>query len=174
MVKSSGDNLTGQVATRLQTPQVVLVSDANGNPVTGVTVTWAAASGGGSVDPATSTTDANGHAQTFRTPGILIGTRTTTATATIAGKDTTVTFSISATSAGAPQMTPAGGAGQTGTVGTTLPTQLSVRVADQFNNPVAGVTVTWTPAIGSGSVHPTSSTSNVRGLAPASCTLRTA
>src|SRR5437667_2981489 len=67
LVKSSGDNLTGQVATRLQTPHVVLVSDANSNPVAGVTVTWAAASGGGSVDPTTSTTDANGHAQTFRT-----------------------------------------------------------------------------------------------------------
>src|SRR5205823_4965407 len=50
MTKSSGDNLTGQVATRLQTPHVVLVSDANSNPVAGVTVTWAAASGGGSVD----------------------------------------------------------------------------------------------------------------------------
>src|SRR5438132_6739173 len=56
MAKSSGDNLTGQVAMRLQTPHVVLVSDANGNPVAGVTVTWAAASGGGSVDPVTSTT----------------------------------------------------------------------------------------------------------------------
>src|SRR5205085_573198 len=85
MAKSSGDNLTGQVATRLQTPHVVLVSDANGNPVAGVTVTWAAGSGGGSVDPATSTTDVNGHAQTFRTLGILIGTQTTTATATVAG-----------------------------------------------------------------------------------------
>src|SRR5437016_6088185 len=171
MAKSSGDNLTGQVATRLQTPHVVLVSDANGNPVTGVMVTWAAASGGGSVDPATSTTDANGHAQTFRTLGILIGTQTTTATATIAGKDTTVTFSISATAAGASQMTAAGGDGQTGTVGTTLPTQLSVRVADQFNNPVAGVTVTWTPATGSGSVTPTTSTSNTSGIAATTWTL---
>src|SRR5207302_1256881 len=131
MAKSSGDNLTGQVATRLQTPHVVLVSDANGNPVAGVSVTWAAASGGGSVDPVTSITDANGHAQTFRTLGILIGTQTTTATATIAGKDTTVTFSINATAAGASQMTAAGGDGQTGTVGTALPTQLSVRVTDQ-------------------------------------------
>src|SRR5205807_2221790 len=174
MAKSSGDNLTGQVATRLQTPHVVLVSDPNGNPVTGVTVTWAAASGGGSVDPATSTTDANGHAQTFRTLGILIGTQTTTATATIAGKDTTVTFSISATAAGASQMTPAGGDGQTGTVGTTLPTQLSVRVADQFNNPVAGVTVTWTPATGSGSVNPTTSTSDGSGIAATTWTLGTA
>src|SRR5205085_199208 len=174
MAKSSGDNLTGQVATRLQTPHVVLVSDANGNPVAGVTVAWAVGSGGGSVDPATSTTDANGHAQTFRTLGILIGTQTTTATATIAGKDTTVTFSISATAAGASQMTRAGGDGQTGTVGTALPTQLSVRVTDQFNNPVAGVTVTWTPATGSGSVNPTTSTSNGSGIAATTWTLGTA
>src|SRR5438128_4615151 len=173
MVTSSGDNLTGQVATRLQTPHVVRVSDANGNPVSGVTVTWAAASGGGSVDPTTSTTDANGHAQTFRTLGILIGTQTTTATATIGGTATTVTFSISATAAGASRMTAAGGDGQTGTVGTTLPTPLSVRVADQFNNPVAGVTVTWTPASGSGSVNPPTSTSNASGIASTAWTLGT-
>src|SRR3989442_839555 len=173
MAKCSGDNLTGQVATRLQTPHVVLVSDANGNPVTGVTVTWAAASGGGSVDPTTSTTDANGHAQTFRTLGIVIGTQTTTATATIGGTATTVTFSISATAAGASQMTAAGGDGQTGTVGTTLPTPLSVRVADQFNNPVAGVPVTWTPASGSGSVNPPTSTSNASGIASTAWTLGT-
>src|SRR5438094_10143389 len=173
MARSSGDNLTGQVATRLQTPHVVLVSDANGNPVAGVTVAWAAGSGGGSVDPATSTTDGNGHAQTFRTLGILIGTQTTTATATIAGKDTTVTFSINATAAGASQMTQAGGDGQTGTVGTTLPTQLSARVADLFNNPVGGVSVTWTPATGSGSVNPTTSTSNGSGIATTTWTLGT-
>src|SRR5438105_14718001 len=47
-------------------------------------------------------------------------------------------------------------------------------VADQFNNPVAGVTVTWTPAIGSGSVNPTSSTSNGSGIAVTTWTLGTA
>src|SRR5439155_10999628 len=171
LAKSSGDNLPGQVATRLQTPHVVVVSDANGNPVAGVTVTWAAASGGGSVDPTTATADADGHAQTFRTLGVLLGTQTTTATATIAGKDTTVTFTISATAAGASQMTAAGGDGQTGTVGTPLPTQLAVRVADQFNNPVAGVTVTWTPGSGRGAVNPPMSTSNASGIAATSWTL---
>src|SRR2546426_11971856 len=65
------------------------------------------------------------------------------------------------------------GDGQTGIVGTTLPTQLSVRVADQFNNPVAGVTVTWTPATGSGSVNPTTSTSNGSGIAATTWTLGT-
>src|SRR5207237_6189326 len=143
-------------------------------PVAGTTVTWAAASGGGSVDPATSTTDASGHAQTFRTLGILIGTQTTSATATIAGKDTTVTFSINATASGASQMTRAGGDGQTGTVGTALPTQLSVRVTDQFNNPVAGVTVTWTPATGSGKVDPTTAPSEGGGNAAKTWTLATA
>src|SRR5207249_8102859 len=61
--------------------------------------------------------------------------------------------------------------GQTGTVGTTLPTQLAVRVADLFNNPVAGITVTWTPASGSGSVNPTTSTSNASGIAATTWTL---
>src|SRR5207249_2137056 len=174
LVKSSGDNLTGQVATRLQTPHVVLVSDATGNPVAGVTVTWAAASGGGSVDPTTATTDANGHAQTVRTLGLVIGTQTTTATATIGGTATTVTFSITATAAGASQMTAAGGDGQTGTVGATLPTPLAVRVADQFNNPVAGVTVTWTPPSGSGAVNPPTSTTDGSGIATTRWTLGTA
>src|SRR5439155_418650 len=173
LVKSSGDNLTGPVATRLQPPHVVLVSDANGNAVEGATVTWTAASGGGSVDPTPSTTDVNGHSQTFRTLGVLIGTQTTTATATIGATATTVTFSISATAAGASQMTAAGGEGQTGTVGTTLPTQLAVRVADLFNNPVAGVTVTWTPASGSGAVTPPTSTSNASGVASTAWTLGT-
>src|SRR5439155_1147602 len=145
MVKSSGDDLTGPVATRLQTPHIVLVSDANSNPVAGVTVTWAAASGGGSVDPATSTTDVNGHAQTFRTLGVLIGTQTTTATATIGGTATTVTFSISATAA----------AGQP-----------SVIVRDANGNPVGGVSVTFAVASGGGTVTPTTSvTTGANGIA---------
>src|SRR5204863_347993 len=117
--------------TAVSPPPSVIGKDASGNPVGGVAVTFTPAAGSGT------------------------GTQTTTATATVAGKDTTVTFSINATAAGASQMTRAGGDGQTGTVGTTLPTQVSVRVTDQFNNPVAGVTVTWTPATGSGSVNPT-------------------
>src|SRR5205807_977383 len=163
MAKSSGDNLTGQVATRLQTPHVVLVSDANGNPVAGVTVAWAAGSGGGSVDPATSTTDANGHAQTFRTLGILIGTQTTTATATVAGKDTTVTFSITATGAGSPvpfsatatagtatQLTISTQPSATAQSGAAFDQQPVLQLRDASGNPVsqAGVTVTAVVATG--------------------------
>jgi len=57
LAKFSGDNLTGQVGSTLATPHNVLVTDANGNPVGSVTVTWAPASGGGSVSPTSSLTD---------------------------------------------------------------------------------------------------------------------
>src|SRR5439155_514345 len=56
----------------------------------------------------------------------------------------------------------------------TLPTPLAVRVADQFNNPVAGVTVTWTPPSGSGSVNPPTSTTDGSGIATTRWTLGTA
>src|SRR5439155_1889934 len=41
------------------------------------------------------------------------------------------------------------------TVGTAVATPPAVIVRDQFSNPVAGVSVTFTPAVGSGSVSPT-------------------
>ena len=82
LTKSSGDNLSGQVGSTLATPHEVLVTDARGNPVSGVRVDWQAATGGGSVNPTFSTTDVNGHATTTRTLGVVPGTQTTTATAT--------------------------------------------------------------------------------------------
>src|SRR5881396_1300308 len=170
LTKFSGDGLTGQVGTTLSTPHTVLVTDANSNPVPNVTVSWAAASGGGSVNPTTSQTDVNGHASTIRTLGATPGTQTTTAGA--AGL-TPVTFTITATVAGATQMTLSGGDRQTGVVGSTLPTALSVRVADQFNNPVAGVQISWSVVDGGGSVNPAITTSNTSGIASTSWTLGT-
>src|SRR5213079_1085478 len=120
LAKFSGDNLTGQVGSRLATPHNVLVTDANGNPVGNVTVTWAPASGGGSVNPTSSGTDVNGHATTTRTLGPTPGTQTTTAAVT--GLPS-VTFTITASVAGATQMAVSGGDRQTGTVGQALPTQ---------------------------------------------------
>src|SRR5437899_1605471 len=173
MSKFSGDNLTGQVSTALQTPHVVLIADAHGNPVPGVSVTWAAATGGGSVQPVVSTTDHNGLASTVRTLGAGAGTQTTTATATLAGGSSTVTFNVNATVGGATQMTIESGDAQVDTVGQTLPVALAVRVIDQFNNPVAGVPIGWTVTDGGGTVNPPSSTTNASGIATTSWTLGT-
>ncbi|HEY6157905.1 MAG TPA: Ig-like domain-containing protein, partial [Gemmatimonadales bacterium] len=171
LAKFSGDNQVGQVGTTLATPQTVLVTDAHGNPVNNVTITWAAASGGGSVNPTSSVTDAAGHASTTRTLGPTPGTQTTTASVTGL---TPVTFSVTAQVGGATQMAISGGQQQTDTVGQTLPTPLSVRVADALNNPVAGVTVSWSVLDGGGSVNPVTSTTNTSGIASTNWTLGTA
>ncbi|MDQ6690395.1 MAG: Ig-like domain-containing protein, partial [Gemmatimonadota bacterium] len=41
---------------------------------------------------------------------------------------------------------------------------LRVRVADQYNNPVPNVAVTWSVTPGSGSINPSSSTTGATGL----------
>src|SRR5439155_506238 len=83
-------------------------------PVGNVTVTWAPASGGGSVSPTSSLTDVNGHATSTRTLGPTPGTQTTTAGVT--GLPT-VTFTITASVAGASQMSLKGGDRQTDPAG---------------------------------------------------------
>jgi hypothetical protein len=62
-------------------PLVVKVTAADGIGASGVTVNFAAVTGGGSVSPASAVTDANGLAQTTWTPGNTAGTQTATATA---------------------------------------------------------------------------------------------
>ena len=84
-----------------------------------------------------------------------------------------MTFTVTASVAGATQMAVNGGDRQTGTVGQALPTPLSVRVADQFNNPVAGVTISWAVISGAGSPNPATSTSNTSGIASTTWTLGT-
>src|SRR3954471_1963651 len=57
-----GDGQSGAVGTALDKPLVVQVTDQFGNPVGGVEVSWTAESG--NVDPHTSTSDADGKAET--------------------------------------------------------------------------------------------------------------
>src|SRR5439155_25171719 len=68
--------------------------------------------------------------------------------------------------AAATSIAPSAGSSQAGTVGTPVQTPPAVIVRDQFNNPVAGVAVTFTPAAGSGSVSPTTPVpTNASGVA---------
>ena len=59
---------------------VVQVLDSRSNPVPNATVTFAASAGGGSVNPTTATTDAQGQAKTTFTLGTAFGPNTLTAT----------------------------------------------------------------------------------------------
>lgn len=73
---------SGTAGTALTQPFVVKVTDQNGQPFANVPVTFAVTAGGGSVTPATATTDAQGTARTTLTLGPAVGLNTVTATAT--------------------------------------------------------------------------------------------
>ena len=72
----SGDNQTGLTGETLMNPFVVEVRDQNGDPMEGVTVSFAVSAGGGSLSETSVETDANGLAQSTLTLGSDPGTNT--------------------------------------------------------------------------------------------------
>lgn len=92
---TSGDAQSGVAAAALAKPLVVQTVDAFFNGVADVTVTFAAATGGGTLSPTTVKSDKNGFAQTTWTLGTLVGAQSATAKA--AGVQNTVTFNATGT-----------------------------------------------------------------------------
>ena len=151
VIKGSGQ--TGTVGSLLADSVVVRVTDASGRPVEDQSVAFSVTSGGGSVAPATATTNADGRAGTRWTLGSAAGAQSGLAKVTGSGApaDLSTTFSAIANSAGAATIAMVGGTSQTGTAGSTLTDSLVVKVTDATGNPVAGVTVDWA-ANGGGTV----------------------
>lgn len=94
ITRVAGDNQQARAGTPVPVAPSVAVTDAAGNPVAGVTVTFAVASGGGSVTGAVATTGADGRAAAGSWTLGAAGTNTLTATAGSAGS---VTFTATAT-----------------------------------------------------------------------------
>jgi adhesin/invasin len=142
-----------------------MVADAFSNPVTGVAVTFAVASGVGSVTGSAATTNASGIATVGSwTLGTTSGTNTLTATA---GAGTPVTFAVTFTAtgvAGQGTMTVTAGNNQTTTVNTTVAVAPSVTIKDVYNNPLVGTTVIFA-ASGGGSVTGGTTTTDASGVA---------
>ena len=159
---AAGDSQVAPVSTVLTDSLAVLVLDNNSHPMPGVTVTWAA-SGGGSVAPATSLTGATGIARAERTLGATAGVAG--ATATVSGLPV-VHFTSVGQVQGAVTIASHVSSALTDTVLGTLvdpEPRPSVIVKDQNGNPVAGVTVLWTGG-GGGSVTTASVPTDVNGV----------
>jgi len=78
---NDGNNQSAARGAQVATAPSVVVKDQSGNPVSGVTVTFAVTAGGGSVSGATQTTGANGVARVGSwTLGSALGANTLTAT----------------------------------------------------------------------------------------------
>lgn len=159
----SGEAQSGTAGTALAAPFTVRVSDQFDNPVSGATVTFAVASGGGTIAPVTATTNAQGLASTTLTLGRTAGPNTVTASTP---GTTPVTFTATARvgAAAAIAKVPAGD-NQTAQVNTALPVAPTVIVTDAAGNTVPGVVVTFTVASGGGRVANATATTGADGRA---------
>ncbi|HET8650538.1 MAG TPA: Ig-like domain-containing protein, partial [Gemmatimonadales bacterium] len=94
----TGDKQTGIAGQALPAPLVVRVHDKSGSAVSGVSVSFAVAAGGGSLSNSSATTDANGQASVTLTLGPAAGTNNNQVTASATGlTGSPVTFTASAT-----------------------------------------------------------------------------
>jgi adhesin/invasin len=167
---SSGNNQAATAGTALTNPLVVVVTDANKNPVANFQVAFAVATGGGALTATAVATDANGLAQTSLTVGKAAGANTVTATATgLSGSP--ILFTEKGTAGPAVQIALLSGDKQQGAVSTPLAAPLVVVVTDANNNPVAGFNVTFAVIAGAGKLSGTAVATGVNGQAQTSLTL---
>jgi PKD repeat protein len=165
----SGDEQSAPAGSTLLAPLVVEVTDAFGNPISGVPVSWTA-EGGGSVSQSSTTTDDQGRASVERTLGPAAGAQTTLATSEgLAGSP--VTFTHTATAGNAAGLSIVSGNNQTATAGSRLPADLVVRLVDRTGNGVPDAAVTWVVGLGGGDVTPENGTTDAAGRASAQLTL---
>lgn len=174
IVVVDGGGQSGTIGTALAEPVIVRVLDVQGRPVQGQQVTFTVMIGGGAVDPATPTTDANGEASSSWTLGPVAGAQQLQARATGGAAPANLAVAINATAAAsaASAIEAVSGGGQSATAGSTLPDSLIVRVTDAAGNPVAGIAVTWA-ATGGGTVSDASTVTGANGQAGIRRTLGT-
>jgi hypothetical protein len=102
MLASGGNGQSSKAGTAYPKPLIALVFDQYQNPVEGVLVRFSVTAGSAAVETNATFTDADGLAETNCTPGqtadtVNGGSITVSATATIGGVATSVTFNLTAT-----------------------------------------------------------------------------
>ena len=159
-----GDVQTGPVALPLPVPLSVKVVDAGGNVVQGASVNWVVLSGGGSVIPPTGVSDALGMVRTSWTLGTALGGNKVRAFLYGAYILDSATFTATAVNGAAATIVLADASKPPATlpVATALPAMVYT-VSDAFGHPVPGVTVSFATGFNSGTVNPTSASTDSSG-----------
>ena len=163
---SAGDGQSVRVGTAVPVPPAVVVRDGGGTPVPGIPVTFAVASGGGTLTGAAATTGADGIATVGGwTLGSATGANTLTATVGADGvSGNPVTFTATALPGAAsaskssveaaPKTIPA-------STGSSI-SIVTIKVRDATGNPISGQTVTLS-ATGAGRVAHAAGSDRRRG-----------
>ncbi|MEO8336147.1 MAG: Ig-like domain-containing protein, partial [bacterium] len=164
IVINAGNGQVVAAGTTVPIPPSVRVNDGSGNPISGVTVTFAAVFGGGSVTGATAVTNGSGIATVGTwTLGTAAGTNNVTATAGAL----TATFQATGVAGPATKLALTTPPSATASSGSPLAQQPAVQRQDQFGNPVqgSGVVVTASVLTGSGTLTNATATTSAAGLA---------
>ncbi len=163
LVKVSGDGQTATVGQKLAQPLVVRLTDAFGNPISGVQVQWLLPPNAkGKLNPAVTKTDASGLAKTEWTLSEVAGENL--AGALVEGV-APVPFSAQGKPGPVATLTKVSGDAQSGSPGAKLEQPLVVQAVDAYGNAVAGATVTWSVIQGGGSLDRTKTDTDQEGRA---------
>jgi CubicO group peptidase (beta-lactamase class C family) len=127
----------------------VLVTDSRGSPVSGVTVQWGVATGGGTANPASSITNGSGRANTVWQLGTSPGAHSLTAT--VEGLPP-LGFTATATPGPPGGVSPHVQTAASAPAGSLVSPSPAVIVRDSHDNPVPGVPVEFEVTAGGGSV----------------------
>ena len=149
---TSGTPQSAVVSTAFSSPLVVTVDDSSGNPVSGVSVTFAAPASGASGTFAGGVNTAMTNSSGVATSAVITANATTGSyivSASVAGVSTSANFALTNTAGKAASVIASSGTPQSATVNAAFASPLVVAVKDASGNPVSGVTVTFTaPASG--------------------------
>ena len=160
--------LTGSAATTaraglavVDSPSV-LVKNASGVPLPGVSVTFTVLTGGGTVYASPVVTNASGIARARWTVGGALGTQTLRASVDTL---TPIVFSATVTAGPIATITILAGNGQNAAPSTVLPIPLTVKAVDAFANPVSGDTIVFTPTTGASDLLSATQITDANGTA---------
>jgi glucose/arabinose dehydrogenase/predicted small lipoprotein YifL len=155
----------GTVNTPAATLPAVRVTRRDGNGVAGITVTFSAVAGGGSVSGASRVTDANGVATVGGwTLGNQVGEQKLSARAEGLPEVSFSAMADPAPGAGTLERV-AGSDGQTAATGAAVAVAPAVRVLNAEGTAQAGVTVSFAVTAGGGSLQTASAVSDAQGIA---------
>ena len=153
-----GNQQTAAAGTLLPTPLVLRVYATDGSPMGKVPISFNVTQGGGSVDPASVVSDANGEVKAKWTLGPSSQVQTVSGDAPGVDPVTLQAFGVLPS-----DLVIAQGNSQTGKASAALPVQIVLRVTGGTNVPIPNQTVALAVTSGGGSISPQSAVTNALG-----------
>jgi alpha-tubulin suppressor-like RCC1 family protein len=145
---TGGNNQISNVGRALPIPLAIKLADQFGFPISGVRVTWTAGAQSGTVVPVRDTSSADGSASANWTLGTNASV-TQTVTASAPGL-TPIVFTVTTKADTGRVINLTRGNNQRGNVSAALTDSITVKVTDQYGNPIVGDTVTFGDLLSSG------------------------